>query len=194
MDASSQPTAPGHRSAARSSFSPRNFFAGQRVHVIFSDSLSNALCATIIAYCVLSFIAGQAGFLAYREVKADIIRMELQLEAFSLENAALLDIKESLSTDRDRIAREARSLGYIQPDEKIIQLSNIDTSLSAANIERLEPIRSGKSSGLPDGVIKLLSIITGIAILLASLVMGYSPRKKPEPIQAKSDGVLAENR
>ena len=116
--------------------------------------------------------------MAYREVKADIARMELQLEAFSMENAALSESKEALISDRDRIAREARSIGYIRTDEKIIQLTNVDTALASPRAERLEPIRSGRSSGLPDGIIKLLSLLTGAAVLLASLVMGYSPRKR----------------
>ena len=104
--------------------------------------------------------------------------MELQLEAFSLENAALSESRDALASDRDRIAREARSIGYIRTDEKIVQLTNIDTALAKPEAERLEPIRSGKSSGLPDGIIKLLSVLTGGAVLLASLAMGYSPRKK----------------
>jgi len=188
MDASSHKAAPGRLSAARRSFSSQRPGAGRRIPPTLADSLSNSLCACIIAYCVFSIIAGQAGFLAYREVKADLARMELQLEAFSLENAALLDIRESLAADRDRIAREARSIGYIRANEKIIQLSNIDTSLTALKTERLEPIRSGKSSGLPDGMIKLLSIITGAAVLLASLVMGYSPRKKPKAVLQATEG------
>jgi cell division protein FtsB len=150
----------------------------RRIPRALADSLSNALCASIIAYCVLSLIAGQAGFLAFREAKADIARMELQLEAFSLENASLSESRNALVSDRDRIAREARSIGYIRTDEKIVQLSNIDNALAKPKAERLEPIRSGRSSGLPDGIIKLLAILTGASVLMASLVMGYSPRKK----------------
>ncbi len=119
--------------------------------------------------------------MAYREVKADIARMELQLKAFSMENAALSESKEALVSDRDRIAREARSIGYIRTDEKIIQLTNVDTTLASPRAERLEPIRSGRSSGLPDGIIKLLSLLTGAAVLLASLVMGYPPGKDRRP-------------
>ncbi len=122
--------------------------------------------------------------MAYREVKADIARMELQLKAFSMENAALSESKEALVSDRDRIAREARSIGYIRTDEKIIQLTNVDTTLASPRAERLEPIRSGRSSGLPDGIIKLLSLLTGAAVLLASLVMGYPPRKRQKTSSA----------
>lgn len=181
-------------SAGRIFSSSQRLSAERRIPPSLSDALSNALCACIIAYCVLSLIAGQAGFLAFREVKTDIARMELQLEAFSLENAALLDIKEALASDRDRIAREARSIGYIRADEKIIQLSNIDTTLVSSRAERLEPVQSGRSSGLPDTVIKLLSAITGAAVLLASLVMGYSPRKKPRAAREESETLIPGDR
>ena len=188
MDVSSHEAAPGRWPEASRSFSSRRPGAGRRMPPTLAEALANSLCACIIAYCVLSFVAGQAGFLAYREVKADIARMELQLESFSLENAALIDIRESLATDRDRIAREARSIGYIRGNEKIIQLTNIDTSLAYSGMERLEPIRSGRSSGLPDGIIKLLSVITGAAVLLASLFMGSSPRRKPKPVLHATEG------
>jgi Septum formation initiator len=143
MDASSQHVASGQGSAARRSFSSKNSSSPRRIPQAIADSLSNALCASIIAYCVLSLIAGQAGFLAYREVKADIARMELQLKAFSMENAALSESKEALVSDRDRIAREARSIGYIRTDEKIIQLTNVDTTLASprAGTARADSLR-----------------------------------------------------
>ena len=109
-----------------------------------------------------------------------------------MENAALSESKEALVSDRDRIAREARSIGYIRTDEKIIQLTNVDTTLASPRAERLEPIRSGRSSGLPDGIIKLLSLLTGAAVLLAW--RGLSPQEKTEDLKRESESPLPGNR
>ena len=79
------------------------------------DALSNALCACIISYCVVSFFAGQAGILAYRDLKSSITEMSERIEALSAENRSLQDARNSLATDSDRIAREARDIGYIRP-------------------------------------------------------------------------------
>ncbi len=134
--------------------------------------------------------------LAYGDTKADIRRMESQLEAFSLENAALQDSRDALLKDRDRITREARAIGYVRADEKIIFLSNIDPGMVSARPERVEPVRSGRSSGLPDTVLKILAALTGVSVLLATLLMGYapgrvkSPAKEARPSVAEASGAL----
>jgi len=134
--------------------------------------------------------------LAYGDTKADIRRMESQLEAFSLENAALQDSRDALLKDRDRITREARAIGYVRADEKIIFLSNIDPGMVPARPSRVEPVRSGRSSGLPDTVLKILSALTGVSVMLATLLMGYapgrvkSPAKEARPSVAEAPGAL----
>lgn len=142
------------------------------------DALSNALCACIISYCVVSFFAGQAGILAYRDLKSSITEMGERIEALSAENRSLQDARNSLATDSDRIAREARDIGYIRPGEKIVVLSSSAPKTSSAQAHDIEPLQAGFSTGLPDRMIKILAAMTGITVLFVSLLMSIMPRRR----------------
>lgn len=146
------------------------------------DALSNALCACIISYCVVSFFAGQAGILAYRDLKSNITEMSGRIETLSAENRSLQDARNSLATDSDRIAREARDIGYIRPGEKIVVLSSSAPKTSSAQVHDIEPLQAGSSTGLPDRMIKILAAMTGIAVLFASLLMSIMPRRR-QPVR-----------
>lgn len=141
------------------------------------DALSNALCACIISYCVVSFIAGQAGILAYRDLKEGIARMSERIGALAEENKSLQDLHASLTSDKDRMAREAREIGYLRPGEKIVIFpSAAQAGKTNQGPSDIEPLWAGSSTGLPDRMIKLLAAMTGAAVLLASLFMSLAPR------------------
>lgn len=145
------------------------------------DALSNALCACIISYCVVSFIAGQAGLLAYRDLESGIEQMNGRIGQLVADNQVLQNTRNALASDADRIAREARDIGYIHPGEKIVSIT--PASENAASYQRypdIEPLRAGSSTGLPDPMIKTLAAMTGITVLFVSLFMAIVPgnRKK----------------
>ena len=143
------------------------------------DALSNALCACLISYCVVSFFAGQAGILAYRDLKEGIAQMNERIGALTEENKNLQDMRISLSTDADRMAREARDIGYLRPGEKMVIFPSAALGAGASSTPRdIEPLRAGSSTGLPDSMIKLLAVMTGAAVLLASLFMYIAPKRR----------------
>jgi hypothetical protein len=143
------------------------------------DAFSNALCACIISYCVVSFFAGQAGLLAYKDLKSGIVRMNERIGILTEENANLRDMREALVSDSDRMAREARDIGYLRPGEKIVLFSSQAAPAGPLSPRGdMERFKSGSSTGLPDRMIKILAAMTGIAVLLASLLMSAVPKKR----------------
>ncbi len=142
-----------------------------------AEAFSNALCACIIAYCVVSFFAGQAGLLAYRDLKGGIARMEERITALSSENARLADLRQGLASDPDKLVREARDIGYLRPGEKMVVFSGLSGAGQESEPAETELLRAGVSTGLPDRLIKILAAMTGVAVLLASLVMGAVQRQ-----------------
>ena len=137
-----------------------------------AEALSNALCACVIAYCVVSFFAGQAGLLAYKDLKGSIARMEERVASLSAENARLVDLRQGLTSDPDKLVREARDIGYLRPGEKMVVFSGLAGMGQESAIPETELLRAGMSTGLPDRLIKILAAMTGAAVLLATLVMG----------------------
>lgn len=146
-----------------------------------SSSLATSLFAGIVAYCVISLLAGQTGLIAMHDLSRRIARMEERIATLDSDNLSLRTASESLRYDPDRIAREARDLGYLRPGEKIIVLSNL------AQSRRQEPplvtvdavLAAGASSGLPDRIVKILAMVTALAVLLASLLMSIDLRAAP---------------
>ncbi len=142
------------------------------------EALSNALCACIISYCVVSFFAGQAGLLAYGDLKSGIARMNDRIEALSSENRVLQDARNSLATDSDRMAREARDIGYIRPGEKIVVFSSQAPKEVSDQVHDIEPVQTGFSTGLPDRMIKILAAMTGATVLFISFLMSMIPKRR----------------
>ena len=151
------------------------------------EAVSNAVCACIIAYCVVSFFAGQAGILAYRDMKSSIYQMNERIATLSERNSTLSDTRAALASDSDRMVREARDIGYLRSGEKMVIFS---AGTGAAGddeaLREIEPMRAGSSTGLPDRMIKILAAMTGLAVLLASLLMAAMPRHR-ESLKAAAD-------
>lgn len=153
------------------------------------EAVSNAVCACIIAYCVVSFFAGQAGMLAYKDMKSSINQMHERLTVLSERNAALSDLRSALVSNSDRMVREARDIGYLRPNEKMVIFS---AGAGAAGddeaLRDIEPLRAGSSTGLPDRMIKILAAMTGLAVFFASLLMASLPKHQHKLKEAADRG------
>ena len=150
---------------------------------LLGEALSNTLCSLIIFYCVVSFFAGQVGLLAYRDLGKTIDGMETKIVRLREDNAKLLSSKVALAGDEDRMTREARSIGFVKPGEKIVVLpTELRPTLQPGAPGNEEPLRVGPSTGLPDSFIKLLAALTAIGVFVATFFMNVSPgrRKNPE--------------
>jgi len=145
----------------------------------FRDALWSAICACIISYCVVSFIAGQAGLIAYKDLRETTALMRQRSAELQEENTRLGELKSQLQNDADRIAIEARDIGYVRENEKMVLLKTPSqgqkddlhsVSETSDTEQELEPVRAGYSSGLPDSMIKILSGLIALMILLVSFV------------------------
>lgn len=152
-----------------------------------------AIFAGVVAYCVISMLAGQAGLIAQADLRQRISEMKVRIERLESDNLALRTASESLRFDSDRIAREARDLGFIRPGEKIIVLSNLPVpeSVDRPIATVREVLAAGVSSGLPDRVVKILALVTGLAVLGATWIMSLKPRRSSARADADADADAA---
>lgn len=118
--------------------------------------------------------------MAYRDLKTNIVQLNERIDGLNNEQKGLLDLRAALISDADRMAREARAIGYLRPGEKMVVFASGDSAASgaAAALRDIEPLRVGASTGLPDRLIKILAALIGGAVFLASLMMAVSPRQR----------------
>jgi cell division protein FtsB len=129
-----------------------------------------SLYAGFSVYCLLSLLLGPAGISTYRRLEARKAAMEANLAELGTIRQSLDTELESLKSDPDRIALEARSLGYLRKDETAIILGE--------KTEKIRPIVTGKvllyiePAALNDLEIKEISF----GVFLAVLAILSSPR------------------
>ncbi|HTX72041.1 MAG TPA: septum formation initiator family protein [Rectinemataceae bacterium] len=120
-----------------------------------------------MAYCLLSLLAGPAGLLAYGSLQGQQARIARNLDALGALNARLRSDVDSLRSDADRAAREARSLGYLRPGETEVVLSGMDSHEpppETGSVINLPP-----SAGLPDRLLKEIAAGIGLTAFAAGL-------------------------
>lgn len=130
---------------------------------------TNAIAVCIIAYCIISLFAGQAGFLAYRDLSVGIAQMNERLDLMKQENEKLKNLKTELLAGSHNIESTARQLGYVKPGERIVVIAGKSGMENSRPL--LEPLFAGISTGLPDSLIKILAAMTASAIFLVSLFL-----------------------
>jgi len=159
------------------------------------EAFWSAICACIVSYCVVSFVAGQAGLLAYKDLQHTILLMQEKSNQLQQENSRLMEVKELLQNDTERIAVQAREIGYIRENEKMVILKtpsttneddpNVLLNQSLASVDPdLEPVRAGYSSGLPDEMIKTLSALIALVIFFVSLISRIFQARTPRRLGA----------
>jgi cell division protein FtsB len=136
----------------------------------FGHYLVISVYAGFSVYCLLSLLFGPAGITTYRRLETRKAAMEANLAELGTIRQSLDSEMESLKSDPDRVALEARSLGYLRKDETAIILGE--------KTERIRPIITGKvlpyiePAALNDLEIKEISF----GAFLAVLALLLSPR------------------
>ena len=152
---------------------PRYAVRGGQSAQGLARALSSLLAAAWVAlavYCLLAAIAGPAGALALKGLQARRDGMARNLGELEAANLRLRGELESLRTDPDRALREARSLGYLRPNETEIVLAGSGAPKQALDAGRVLPF--GPSPSLPDDLIKELALGAFLAALAAGLAFG----------------------
>jgi len=92
--------------------------------------------AGLVVYCAVSLFFGPAGFASYRRLEARRLAMQSNLADLEEIRAGLSSDLESLKSNPDRLAREARRLGYLRDGETALILGE--------SPERSYPIETGR--------------------------------------------------
>ena len=129
---------------------------------------AGAAWVALAAYCLLSTVAGPAGLAAYGRLESQRSLMSENLDALGQANAKLRIEVESLRSDADRAAREARSLGYLRRGESAIVVAGRKDEVKALDAGTV--LRFDAPSAWPDAVIKEIAFgvfLTVFAVFLA---------------------------
>ncbi len=139
-------------------------------------SLSYGIFSFLIAYCFISFIAGKAGILAYKDLALQKQQIQRAIDSLQAQNKNKASTIEEFKNNPYAAADLAATLGYIHQGEVLIILPELWKDASQAkNDEVSTPILAGESTGLPDPLIRIMSAITGILAFLAIQLFHYKP-------------------
>jgi cell division protein FtsB len=131
-----------------------------------------SLYAALVLYCVLSAFFGQAGLIAYRKLEERKAAMAANLSLLAAQRESLNAELESLKSDPDRAALEARSLGYLRKGEtEVILMDRVD------QVKRFDPgsvLPIAESAGISDMALKEIAF----GAFLAVLAFLCAPHKK----------------
>jgi cell division protein FtsB len=139
-------------------------------------ALALSLYAGFFLYCVLSFLFGPAGLSAYRLLEERKLAMEANLGELGTLRQRLNSELESLKSDPDRAAREARSLGYLRKGETAILLGEQKQRLRPLEMGRVLPYAEPRALG--DLVLKEISLGLSLAILALLLAPPVSATRR----------------
>lgn len=140
-----------------------------------------AVYATVAAYCVLSVVAGPAGLIAYGELGTRREAMQRNLDELKANNSALQTELLALSSDPDRLGREARELGFLAKDETSVILPLGSSAAAEKKFEAGRVLPYAAPPALSDERIKTISFAIGLASLICSLAadLRRNPLRRP---------------
>jgi cell division protein FtsB len=136
---------------------------GRRGASRLGSCLALSLYAAFSVYCALSLLFGPAGATAYRRLEERKAAMEANLGELGLIRQNLNTELESLKTDPDRAAREARSLGYLRKGETAVVVGQRTERQRAINAGRVLPY--AQSPALGDLELKEISLGAFLAVM-----------------------------
>lgn len=148
--------------------------------------LTSVLVALLV-YAMISIIAGKAGLIAQQSLGKQLQAMEERLNILKAQNASLSEELESLVRDPEKIAREARKMGYVAPDEYIVRIVTPQSPVvdlgSMELIRDTLVLRAQESPGISDMLIKKIAIGTAVFVFLIGIMFSLFRLmiQKPDP-------------
>jgi cell division protein FtsB len=138
--------------------------------------IAMSLYAGLAVYCVLSVLCGPAGLTAYRRLEERKGAMQANLVALESIRGKLAADLGSLKSDPDRLAREARRLGYLREGETALILGDSTERAEAIETGRILPYAEPPSVG--DMALKQISLGVCLAVM-AFLFARKDPEARP---------------
>ena len=152
-----------------------------------SRGIISALTAVIL-YILLELIFGPAGVLAYQDAHAHMEELEEHLSGLRELEQDLSTRIEGLQRDQEVIRVEARSLGLVEPDERLLRIEGYErqgppTQAGTAMAE-LEPYPDYRP--LLRGLSAASALLLYIGMLLFDLFRGKQVAARPASAGAES--------
>lgn len=147
--------------------------------------LLGGLYVGLAVYCILSALIGPAGLLAYEKLGERRAAMSENLAALATRNERLRAELDALRSDPDRVAREARGLGYLGRDE-------YEFVLVGRSRERIESVEPGDflpykaPETVSDRFIKELALVGGLGAFLLGLLRPGKGSQRPRRLHRAS--------
>ena len=132
--------------------------------------LAVAAAAGFFSYCALSVLFGPAGMTAYAALEERKAAMKANLEELAAINERLAGEMESLMSDPERAAAEARSLCFLRKCETAVLLGGAKGGSPRIEIGNVLPFADPPA--LADEAIKAISLGVSLAVMAALLVPG----------------------
>jgi cell division protein FtsB len=128
-------------------------------------------------YAVLTLSIGSKGISNYRKLDAERTRLQRNFDSIAETNAALSNInillgsralaqKQPIPADPETLRVTARDLGYGEQGEFLIRVIGLGDSDKKVYPDAGEAAYAIRAKGVPDYVIKIVSICGGIALFL----------------------------
>lgn len=134
-----------------------------------------SVLVALLVYAMISIIAGKAGLIAQQSLRKQLHAMEERLNILKAQNASLSEELESLVRDPEKIAREARKMGYVAPDEYIVRIVTPQSPVvdlgSMEMIRDTLVLRAQESPGISDILIKKIAIGTAVFVFLIGILL-----------------------
>ena len=130
-----------------------------------------------MVYSALTFSIGGKGISNYRKLDAERARLQQNFDSIAETNAALntinillgsmaLDQKQPIPADPETLRVTARDLGYGEEGEFLIRVIGLGGSDKKVYPDEGEAAYAIRAKGVPDYVIKIVSLCAGIALCL----------------------------
>ena len=130
-----------------------------------------ALWAGLLVYVVLAIIFGPGGLFAYRQLNAEKIRLDANVENLKMINR---DLEISLHSlyDRDALSLYAREQGYALPHERFIRIVGLGLN-NRAGVSAGEVLRAVPPQYTDGEILRIIAFCVGITILLCVALFDF---------------------
>jgi len=129
----------------------------------------------LAVYCLLSLLLGPMGTAAYSDLDARVRSMRENLTSLEALNAEARARKDSALSDPEALALEARSLGFVGPDQVVIRLGFPEGTASPRDLGTLVPYVPPR--GLEDSQLKAVSLASALCAVFVGFLAGPGRRK-----------------
>lgn len=124
-----------------------------------------SIYAGFVTYCLMVFFFGRTGVFATSELRDFRARLEANLSQLEKTNAHLADHFDALRSSPEAIRLEARQLGFLEPNERVLQVSSYHPATSSFTVGSL--VIKKKYPATPDST----SRIVGVGVAVAAFIL-----------------------